>query len=219
MTHPWHRIRTWFARLAPPPRRARWHAPSDPQVGTGGPTYPPSMLRPLAWPSTPADARGSGTRSRRSSVLDALGRTVRRAYASLVHRRRQRQALRVALSQFSRLHPDWYDAFFDDAFLDRLPASELDRVDGLALAREWARQFRYRDARKRELEVKRLAPVAEDFLMLRARAEANLGLRTHRPRAGGHTSAAETTRVGEGRTEVARGRTRAPSEPAAPACC
>jgi hypothetical protein len=65
------------------------------------------------------------------------------------------------------MHPDWHRSLFDDAFLARPDAREAEgRGDAAALARLWTRQFRYRDERRRERDVRLLTGPAGDYLAL-----------------------------------------------------
>lgn len=102
-------------------------------------------------------------------VEHALVRTVARD----LRRREERLARERALHRFARLHPSWHASLFDAAFLARLP-EDLHGRDATGIARAWTRQFRYRDERRRERDVRRLEPVARSFLRLLAETEAEL---------------------------------------------
>ena len=106
--------------------------------------------------------------------LTAMKRWLVRILDANAAERRRRRALRTAMWRFARLHPHWYDGLFDETFLGRLPAASLTEMDATALAREWTHQYRYRDQRHRERDVRQVAPVAESFLTLLATAEADL---------------------------------------------
>lgn len=99
----------------------------------------------------------------------ALVRTVARD----LRRREERVARERALRRFARLHASWHASLFDAAFLARLP-EDLHGRDATAIARAWTQQFRYRDERRRERDVRRLEPVVGSFLHLLAEAEAEL---------------------------------------------
>lgn len=110
----------------------------------------------------------------------------RRLADMLEHHFRQRSSRRAtarAIRNFSRLHEEWYQSAFDEWFLTRLPEGLLDSKDAAALAREWTRQFRYEDERRRERDVEQLLGVAESFLALLAAAEEESMVRS---RAFGH---------------------------------
>jgi hypothetical protein len=88
--------------------------------------------------------------------------------------RQGRRALVNAMQRFAVLHPDWYESLFDEVFVARLPAESIVEMAPAELAREWTRQFSYRDQRRRELDVRQLTPVAESFLNLLSLAEEEL---------------------------------------------
>lgn len=100
------------------------------------------------------------------NVLFALERTLAERRTANAERRAQRRALHIAMMRFAKLHPMWHEALFDEAFVRHVFARAEGGVDPVTLAREWTRQFRYRDARKREREVCQLVPVAESYLRL-----------------------------------------------------
>ncbi len=100
--------------------------------------------------------------------------------------RRERAALARALEVFAQLHPDWYGALFDGPFLSRYDVPTLLAIDPRELATEWARQFAFRDVRRREREIARVADVATSLQELLA-AE----LRRHE----GRTAATGPTRA------------------------
>lgn len=110
-------------------------------------------------------------------VLIRWQRVLTRTMQEAARRRATRHALGRAMRHFSHLHPHWYGLRFDEAFLTRLPDGLLGEADATALAREWARQFCYRDARQREREVRQLVPVVESFLALLDEEETASGLR------------------------------------------
>jgi len=77
--------------------------------------------------------------------------------------RRERAALSRAAGAFARFYPDWNGALFDETFLRRFePRAILDMQPG-ELAEEWARQFAFSDARRRERYVARIAVAAARF--------------------------------------------------------
>jgi hypothetical protein len=97
--------------------------------------------------------------------------------------RQGRRALVIAMQRFAMLHPDWYESLFDEVFVARLPAESIAEMAPAELAREWTRQFNYRDQHRRELDVRQLTPVAESFLNLLSLAEEELAAPRSRDRA------------------------------------
>lgn len=83
-------------------------------------------------------------------------------------RRRARAAAEGrALAAFAAMHPDWHRSLFDAPFLARPDVREAaQRGDAAAMARAWTRQFRYRDERRRERDVRVLTGPAGDYLAL-----------------------------------------------------
>ena len=164
----------------PPPADAG--APQPPEgVGSGTRSSTASRGKGLtpscgeAQPSAPGNEPEHVPPRRPGGVLAAPARLVR-AWRSHHRARIRRRALQVALWRFARLHPHWYDAMFDDAFLRRLPAASLSEMEASVLAREWTRQFRYHDVRRVERDARLVTPVAESFLALLQAAEREEGL-------------------------------------------
>lgn len=116
------------------------------------------------------------------NVLGNLERRLADMLAKDAQRRTTARALDVAINRFKNLHALWYEALFDEAFVRRVFAAEGGRVDATTLAREWSRQFRYRDARQRERDIRQLEPVAESFLRLFAQANAEIDPEGNPPR-------------------------------------
>ena len=83
----------------------------------------------------------------------------------------RRRSLELALERFSKLHTHWYCSCFDSFFLERIPKETFTGLDAVGLACEWTRQFRYRDERQRNIDIRQVTPVAESFLNLLAAAE------------------------------------------------
>lgn len=110
-------------------------------------------------------------------ALVRLERKVAQMLEENARRQMKRRSVKRALQRFAQLHPRWYESTFDEWFLARLPTGVLEAGDPAALAREWTGQFRYRDARRRELDIRELTPIAESFLTLLAKAEAELDRR------------------------------------------
>lgn len=77
--------------------------------------------------------------------------------------RRDRAALGRALEAFSYLYPEWHGTLFDLHFLSRFEPRALLDMEPRELALEWSRQFNFRDARRRERDVARLAAAAARF--------------------------------------------------------
>lgn len=86
----------------------------------------------------------------------------------------RRRAMEVALARFSQLHNHWYRSCFDSSFLERIPKETFAQLDAAGLACEWTRQFRYRDERQRNIDLRQVTPVAESFLSLLVAAEGEL---------------------------------------------
>lgn len=86
----------------------------------------------------------------------------------------RRRARDLALERFSQLHRFWYLSFFDRFFLERFTPDSLASIGPEGLAREWSRQFRYRDERQRAIDIRQLTPVVEHYLCLLESAYAEL---------------------------------------------
>jgi hypothetical protein len=93
----------------------------------------------------------------------------------------RRRSMEVALKRFSKLHAHWHRSCFDSFFLDRIPKETFARLDAAGVAREWTRQFRYRDERQRNIDIRQVTPVAESFLSLLAAAAGELKAREATP--------------------------------------
>lgn len=90
---------------------------------------------------------------------------------------RRRRALERAWVTFRARSPGWWHALFDAQLLVRPQARlALEERDAEGLARAWVHQFRYKDLRRQERDVRRVTEVAEMFLGLLAEEEAMLGL-------------------------------------------
>lgn len=147
----------------------------DRKTGSPGATAPLARIFvPLVW--SRADGRTSRPRSNTKSLLRRATASASRRFAESRDRRAKSGARGVAMDRFSKLHPYWYESAFDETLLERLPPGALDEIDAPGLAREWTRQFRYRDERRRDLDVARLAPVAQSFLSLLKDAETAAGV-------------------------------------------
>lgn len=124
------------------------------------------------------------------NVLTNLERSLADVLAKDAERRAQHRALEIAMERFRHLHPTWHESLFDDSFVRRVLEAEEGNADARTLAREWTRQFRYRDPRRRERDVRQLEPVADSFLALLAQAKEETDPRRGRGRprtsAGGH---------------------------------
>lgn len=115
---------------------------------------------------SPLDANVATPRSRRSPTLPNVDPEPG-PLARWRRRRARASARRRALTAFAAMHPDWHRSLFDAAFLARPDAREAEgRGDAAALARLWTRQFRYRDERRRERDVRILTGPAGDYLAL-----------------------------------------------------
>lgn len=106
-------------------------------------------------------------------VLD-VRKWLRNTIDEFRNRRLERKAMSLAVWRFSKLHPNWYESCFDEAFLSRLAFSRLKAIDAEELAREWTRQFRYADQRVRSRDIHQVQPVADSFLRLLGEAKDEL---------------------------------------------
>lgn len=78
--------------------------------------------------------------------------------------RREERALRMTTELLSQMHPLWHASLFDEPFLRKVGARRLLTLTPRELAYEWSRQFSYRDARRREREVRRVTEIADQLL-------------------------------------------------------
>jgi hypothetical protein len=122
--------------------------------------------------------------------------TLSRVLEENVRQQIRRRSRSRALERFAQLHPRWYESTFDEWFIGRLPPGLLEARDATALAREWTRQFRYRDERRRESDIRRLTPVAESFLNLLESAEAEVDSRLGVVRVRPWTALAQQSQAG-----------------------
>lgn len=88
-------------------------------------------------------------------------------------RRARRLARRRAICRFARSHALWYQSLFDERLLLSLPDDFMKRC-ATSLARAWATQFPYYRDSSRERDVRRLEPVAREFLQILAEEEERL---------------------------------------------
>lgn len=123
-----------------------------------------SAIRPAV--RSPLDVSAATRRSTPSSTLPAP-EPEPGPLARWRHRRARAAAERRALAAFAAMHPDWHRSLFDATFLARPDVREAaERGDAVAMARAWTRQFRYRDERRRERDVRILTGPAGDYLAL-----------------------------------------------------
>jgi hypothetical protein len=121
-----------------------------------------------------ARALGSFAPGRLPPIL-SLERALLRRLARHAHRRSREHARRNAIARFARSQPLWYQSLFDPAFLQSLPDDFFKRSPA-SVARSWTLQFPYLTEARREQDVERLLPVAEQFLRILAEEEARLEL-------------------------------------------
>lgn len=100
-------------------------------------------------------------RSSRGVLAVAVG-----AWRDARARRRHEAALRRAFGDFRALHAAWAEACFDLHLLRHGGAEAVAAGDAEALALAWCAQFRYRDMRRRERDLRLVTPVAASFLAL-----------------------------------------------------
>lgn len=112
------------------------------------------------------------------------------ALAEYRQRRREDQALRTTTRLLAQMHPVWHEQLFDEPFLRKVGAERLFTITPRELAYEWSRQFSYRDARRRERDVKQVTEVADQFLSeLRQAIRRTVGPAEPLPRTGHATKA------------------------------
>lgn len=98
------------------------------------------------------------------------------SWAGVQRARLHQRAMRRTWAAFRAASPGWWSALFDEHMLKRpLAAEAVAARDAEALARVWTEQFRYRDLRQREHDVRRVTEVAALFLSLLEAEEAKAG--------------------------------------------
>lgn len=95
--------------------------------------------------------------------------------------RREERALRITSKLLSQMHPVWHQSLFDEPFLRKVGAQRLFTITPRGLAYEWSRQFSYRDARRREREVRQVTQIADEFLVELRQAASRLDGEAVRP--------------------------------------
>lgn len=95
--------------------------------------------------------------------------------------RREERALRMTTKLLAQMHPVWHQSLFDEPFLRKVGAERLFTITPRELAYEWSRQFSYRDARRREREVRQVTQIADEFLVELRQAASRLDGEAVRP--------------------------------------
>lgn len=100
---------------------------------------------------------------------------IKNRWAYLGHRRLLKQAVLAAYTRWSKSHPEWVVAFFDEHFVTQHVAPFLiDAIEGQrpldpqAVATQWAAQFHFAKPRRSALIIALLPAVTEFFTLFRA---------------------------------------------------
>lgn len=102
------------------------------------------------------------------SVVTTFELALARRLATDARRRLRGRALARAYAAFAARHPRMAASLFDQAFLTGRGAAAVQLGDPAVLARAWTEQLPYPNEGARDGDVRRLEPVAREFLDLLA---------------------------------------------------